>query len=518
MAAPKALEVYDIDKYGPMLGVSDEGYAAETIANAAHKSAKSMAAGSSDSDMVAGLIIDGERMGSAGEVPIGPDEIARVVPAARDKTFCSTNVGVRVNTRIHQPLPEFVVADAKADEQAWLDGIWARFAPFINTPDNKPRPLTIRLLVREDECLDALMDLVPKIEAGRSDGKLGSADLHKLSILFVFEGEIDEDREIGQIEKLIQVAAEMGVPEVALDGKLVEAGRRRISIQGLLNVLSPDAARKLLARADGSGVTLMYHYEADPQTAARTVWTGLNSARHSGLSAAKYGLRPLKFAEQEYVVANIQRWMPDWTPIPAFYVDTALVTHNDVYESDRCVEAARIWLDMVAKYDVKVVLIDCPDRIDPHRLMKSGGPNDPGILEIGQIETVTKHAKSLGIRALWSGSIKPEQAFALGKLEVAGIFTTGSASKVVAVHTSLVTDDMLAAQVEPTDIGVRRIQALLGGGFLCSKLAGSHGEIVDEIESKSDRLIVAGVGGDEAESALDDFNQSLTRGWNALWG
>jgi len=93
----KVLEAYDNKRFGPILGVSDEGSAAKTIAKAAYKSAKAIAMGDDADGMCVGMIIDGERMGSAGEIPIGPDEYAQVEPAANGWTFCTTNVGVRVS-------------------------------------------------------------------------------------------------------------------------------------------------------------------------------------------------------------------------------------------------------------------------------------------------------------------------------------------------------------------------------------------------------------------------------------
>ncbi len=513
----KLLEAYDNGRFGPLLGVSDEGSAALTIAEAAHQSAKAQALDTPADETCVGVIIDGERMGSAGEVPIGPDEYEQVIPAASGRTFCSTNVGVRVNTRFHQPLPEFAVADAAANEQAWLDKIFAKFAPFIDTPDGKPRPLTVRLLIRTPECFAAIRDLVLRLEAARGD-RLGPPELHRISVLLIFDHDTAAEQQADQIRGLMKLASEIGVPEVAVDGKLVEAARRRMSIQGLLNILDPSIVRTLLAEAQSLGVRLVYHYELDPESAARTVWTGLNSARHYGLSAAKYGLFPLKLEQQEYVVRQIQRWMPDWTAIPAFYLDTALLTEDDVFEADRCVEAARIWMDMVAKAGVKIVLFDCPDRITPHRLLRTtGGPDDPGVLSMEDVQTLLAHSQGLGLRVLWSGGIKPDQAFNLGRLGVSGIFTTGSTARLVPVSGTLEDDQQLAAAKEPTEAGVRRIHALVQGGYLCFVLATGAQDLVDEIETKSAVLIDGATKGKALTDAIDSFNTTLIRGWKTYW-
>lgn len=509
----KALETYDHERYGPVLGVSDEGPAAKTIAKAAYLSAKAQAE-KDPGPMCVGMIIDAERMGSAGEVPIGPPEYDEVMPAAKDRTFFTTNVGVRVNTRFYQPLPEFRVADAAADEEKWLGKLYDKFKPFINTPDGKPRPLTVRLVTEKNERV--LEHLVPKIEEGRKKGHLGSKDIHRLSFLLVFDDEISSKEDVEEIRQLMRVAKKLGVPEVAVDGELVEAARRRLSIQGLLNILDPDTARELLAYGKELGVKVVYHYELDAETASRTVWTGLNSAYHYGLTAAKYGLFPLKLDQMRYVVHHIQRWMKNWTPIPAFYVDTALHTDDDVYEDDRVVEAAKIWIDMVADEGAKVVLIDAPDRISPRRLLKrTDDPGDPGVLKVEQVKPLLAHAQKRGIKALWSGSNTAKHAYELGKLGVYGIFTTGSTARVVPVHGTLEQDKQLAKEAEPTELGVRRIHALLGGGYLVHVLGDDP--ISAEIERLSGPLLAASTDGDDCRDALGPFDEALVRGWKKHW-
>lgn len=512
----KALEEYDHARFGPVLGVSDEGSAAPHIVEAAYKSAKAQALGRPGA-MTVGVIIDGERMGSAGEVPIGPPEYDLVLSQALDHTFCTTNVGVRVNTRLHQPLPEIRVADAEGDEAKWLAGIFDKFKPFIHTPDGRPRPLTVRLLTESEECREALRRLVPKLEAGRGEGKLGPPELHRLSFLIVFTDPITTRERIDKVRGLLALAAELGVPEVAIDGDLLEGARRRLSIQGLLNVLEPATGRELLAEAAKLGVRLTYHFEVDPETAARTVWTGLNSAFRNGLTAAKYGLFPLDLEQMEYVVRHVQQWMAEWTPIPAFYVDTALVTDGDIYEGDRTVEAARLWMDMVSKNGAKVVLVDAPDRIDPHRLLKTGGAKDNGVLSMDDLATLLEHSRKVGLRVLWSGGVSAQEAYELGRLGVFGFFTTGSTARVVPVGRILEGDAMLASEKEPTELGVRRIHALAGAGYLQTTLADGDSGIGEEIASRAQALIDSSTDGEACAAALDALDETLVRGWKLHW-
>ena len=105
------------------------------------------------------MIVDGERMTSAGEAPIGPEEFAEILPIANGRTFCTTNVGTRVNTRLHQPLPEFAVKDAQGQEEQWLNSIFSQFDKFVHTPDGRPRPLTVRLLVQSNESAGVAADV-----------------------------------------------------------------------------------------------------------------------------------------------------------------------------------------------------------------------------------------------------------------------------------------------------------------------------------------------------------------------
>lgn len=511
----KPLEQYDHRRFGPILGVSDEGSAAGAIVRAAYASAKAQAQDDAD-DMCVGMIIDGERMGSAGEVPIGPDEYDLVLPKAEGHTFATTNVGVRVNTRFYQPLPQFRLVDAAADEQAWVDAVLARFKPFIHTPDGKPRPMTVRITTEAGEDHEALRRLVPAIEAGRDDGRLGPADLHRLTVLITFEGEIGSEADLAEIRGVVDIASDIGMPEVAVDAQLREAARRRLSVQGLLNVLPPDQVRSLLAYAGDKGVQALYEFDVDTETAARTVWTGLNSAYKSGLSAAKYGLVPLRLEQMRDVVRDVQRWLTDWTPIPAFYVDTPLVTSREVYGLDRVVEAGKLWMSMVAEEGAKVVLVDAPDRVDPHKLLrKSDAPDDPGVLTFSDVKELLDHSRNCGLKVLWSGGNSAEQAFELGRLGVFGIFTTGSTARIVPVSGTLEHDMQLAQMPEPTEFGVRRVHALLQGGYLCAVL--DDQEIIDEINERAPALIAAATDTDECSAVLDSFDATLQRGWTRHW-
>src|SRR4030095_16668405 len=93
-----SLLTYDSRSLGPLFAVSDEGSAGAAVVAAAYTSAKARAFPGGECPTL-GVILDGERMTSAGEVPIGPDEYAALSEAAAGRVLLTTNVGVRANAR-----------------------------------------------------------------------------------------------------------------------------------------------------------------------------------------------------------------------------------------------------------------------------------------------------------------------------------------------------------------------------------------------------------------------------------
>ena len=510
-----SLATYDNEHFGPLFAVSDEGSAGETIVNAAYASAKAKALWPID-PVSLGVALDGERMTSAGEVPIGPPEYEDLSDAAAGRLLLTTNVGVRVNARLTQQLPEFAVTENSANDKQWLDNVFAAFEPFVHTPDGQPRPLTVRLSVDPNAPIKSLKSVVTKLEAGRKEGKIGPAEIHQLSVLVGFEDRITED-EIGVIERIMKLAVDSGIRELAVDGDLREAARRRLGIQSLLNILDPEHLRRLLRLSRQLGVRLTYRYHLDVETAARTIWTGLHTARTNGFSAGKYGLVPMTLEQQGAVIEMITRWTADWTAIPAFYVDTPLLTAEDVYDDTRCKDAAKLWLKTARGAGAKIVLFDSPDRVNPRRLIRQPDvANDIGVLTLADIEEILVYAKELGISILWSGGITSRQAFELAKRKVFGIFSTSSTAAKIAVTAEFEADPRLAAENEPTDFGVRRIHAIIQGGFLSAAVSNRGKGLAKSIADSSERLLAAEQ--DQAQSAveLNNLNLELLRGWQLL--
>ena len=157
------LAEYDSDQYGPLFAVSDEGSAGPVIVDAALSSAKAAAGASSPFQL--GVILDGERMTSAGEVPIGPPECEALSAAAAGRLLLTTNVGTRVNVRLTGQLPEFPAVEKSAE------AVIAAFQPFLDTPDRRPRPLTIRLRLDPGADFTQLAALVGKLDEARKKGR-----------------------------------------------------------------------------------------------------------------------------------------------------------------------------------------------------------------------------------------------------------------------------------------------------------------------------------------------------------
>ena len=451
-------------------------------------------------------------MTSAGEVPVGPDEYAVLRRLTEGRLPFTTNVGVRVNTRLLQTPPEIWIPQAQSDEESFIAKVVDSFSAFLHTPNNEPRPLTVRLGVKAPT-LSRVAPIVERIEAARSDGKLGPRELHRLAALVVFDTEITSQNQYDEVKKVIDAASTCGVNEVVIDGELRTDARKHISAQSLLNVLGVGALRALLRFAASKHVSLSYRYQIDVDTVARTIWTGLEAARSHDCAAGKFGLVPLTLAEQQRAMSLIMNWTRGWRAIPAFYVDTPLVTDDDVYDSARCVEGACVWLSAVADLRVPLVLFDCPDRVAPRRLLKTTPDDTIGILTLADVDVILAHARSLGVEILWSGGITASQAVELARRHVHGIFSTSSTAKKMPVSPGFARDLVLAAENEPTEFGIRRIHSLIQAGFLQSALgmadpalATSLGKLVETLLA-TERDPSAGV---QALAALD---AQLVKAW-----
>lgn len=509
------LSEYDSNSYSPLLGVSDEGSAGTVIANVAHTSAKMLAFNDHDVNKV-GIIIDGERMTSAGECPVGLDEYNEVVNAAKGKTNCSTNVGVRLNARYYQQHPEVLLSDYQSDKAKLLNQIFEIFKPYIETPNSIIRPLKLRINVNIDDFKHLLISLLADIKKGRSENKIGGEEIHRISILKEIKDVISKEEHSETLMNFIALTNEVGVKEFAIDGYIIEYGRRRLSSNGLLNIIEASFLSELIAYSKSKSVNLRYKYCIDIESAARTVWTGLHTARTYGLNAGKYGLVPLIMEEQQEVITTIQKWMSDWTAIPAFYVDTPLLSKEGLYFGDSIKEGLFKWIEMVSKLGINTVLIDCPDRIVRRRLLKISDADTVGVLSMKDVPEIMEFANKLKVKLLWSGGITYSQAYEFGKQKVFGIFTTSTTAKRIAVGNVLVNDPTLPYEMEPTEKGIKLVHSLLQGGFLVSSL---KGELMADIDKTSKDILssITPSGLDSvSDETLNSYIAKLVSGWKQL--
>jgi hypothetical protein len=246
------------------------------------------------------------------------------------------------------------------------------------------------------------------------------------------------------------------------------------------------------------------------------VWTGLYTARTFGLNAAKYGLVPLIMEEQLEVITSIHNWMTDWTAIPAFYVDTPLLSKEGLYFEDNIKEGLLKWIEMVAKIGANTVLIDCPDRIVKRKLLKTSDTDTVGVLSMKDIPEILSFANKLKVKLLWSGGITYPQAYEFGKQKVFGIFTTSTTAKKIAVGNSLKPDPFLPNEMEPTEKGIKLVHSLLQAGFLVACIEGALANTIDEYSTK----IIASLTPNGLDAVTDEtlanYIDLLVSGWKQL--
>jgi hypothetical protein len=503
-----SLRDYDHRRYGPFLGISDEGGAAVAIRHAAFASPKVAALDGRAPPLAVGVALDAERLGGVGEVPVGIDEFIEIWRECAGRTLLTTNVGGRVHLWLYLAAPVVTIADGDTDAAlaAAKTNLAAAFKPFLTTPGGKPRWLVVfvefelgskRPPEQQLTMLRALRDYV------RSGG-IANSRVHHLGLnVRIGWGAKGRDAARGAID----LARDAGIQRVAIDGVVRKEADRVVSFPGLLNYLPADAVDEVLRHAQKQGVHVHPLKQVDTDTVARSIWSTLNTARAMGLDLGKYGLFPLTLEECDAVVTKIQRWFPDWSAAPVFYVDQGLVTRERVYvDADRA-KGLEIWLRAMAKHRVKVVLIDTVDKAAHWKILRSDG--DPkGLLELSEIARLTALGERLGIKILWAGSITAPQAYEFGKLGVFGIYVTTSASETVAVKGQYRRDPALPARKQPTYGGVLRIKTMLEAGYLGRRLQGAS------TPSRSGDL------GKEIERAmLDDkaLPQLLPAAWRAWW-
>jgi hypothetical protein len=463
-----SLRDYDHVRYGPFLGVSEDGVTAEDVCRAARASPKGRALGANASPLEVGVSLDAERLGGVGEVVVGLDEYSKIWCECAGRSLITTNIGSRANVRYYLPAPVVTIPDGPEDtalDQAKA-GLAKEYGRFLNTPDRKPRPLVVfvdfasnRPQAEQKSMLQALLQEV-------SSGKIAAKEKHKLGLHVRIRAEPD-----GRDDALraIDLAHAAGIGQVAIDGTVRPEADRAVTLPGLTNYLHPNVVGDVLKAAQQKEVLVGPLNVVDPDTVARSIWSTLNTARAMGLHLGKYGLFPLTLEEMKKVVGKIQGWFPDWSAAPVYYVDQGLVTSTEVYyDHDRATGVAA-WLEAMAKHEVKVVLIDTVDKSKGWKILRTGN-DEKGLLTLEEIARLDALGAKLGIKVLWAGSITGPQAYEFGRLGVFGIYVTTAASNKVAVSGTYVSDPGLAEEKQPSFAGVSAVKTLLEAGYLSKRV------------------------------------------------
>ena len=505
-----SLRDYDHHRYGPFLGVSDGGDGAAEVCRAALASPKAQALGARASPLSRGVALDAERLGGVGEVPVGLDEFSDIWCQCAGRSLMTTNVGSRVNLRHYLPSPVVAIADgamdvALASAKAQLADA---FHPFLLTPDGKPRPLLafVEFTLGSSRPLAERKIMLRKLLEYVRLGGISAPRVHRLGLnVRIGWGPKGRDATLAAID----LARAVGIRDVSIDGVVRKEAARAISLPGLTNYLAPDLVAQIVRHAGRKGVRVRPLEQVDPDTVARSIWSGLNTARAMSLHLGKYGLLPLTLEESETVVRQVQRWFPDWAAAPVFYVDQGLISRTGIYVGRDTSKGIAKWLRLMAKHNVKVVLIDTVDKAKGWKILRTGG--DPkGLLSAREISRLAALGESLGVKVLWAGGITAPQAYELGKLGVFGIYVTTAAAIAVAVTGASRYDPALAAQKHPTFAGVLKVKRLVEAGYLSRRI--KNGAMV-----RADEWDAVTLSEKPDDRKIEQLAKSLPAAWREWW-
>jgi hypothetical protein len=440
-----SLSDYDDALYGPFLGISDDGSAAEAIRDAALGSPKAQALAASE-PLAIGVAHDAERLRSVGEVPVGPEQYEQIRSVLGGRVLITTNVGSHVNIWHYLQPPAFqaVSGSIPAEVAEWARRHGAGLRDRIPQPwlrlrfDSVPRDLCITLL--RAAAAEAPVCVAVRTEDGFSN-----------------------------VRDAIDMAATAGARAVVIDGLARPPTEGRPALPGLLNYFSVTQTRELLRAAHEHHVEIEPALKIDTDSVANQIWTGLYAARTMGLYLGKYGLFPLTFQETADVVGKIQRWMHDWTAAPAFYVDVPWIDDDRVYELSDAAEATDRWLQVVASQGARIVLIDTVDKARGRHLVRAATDDTAGIFSWDELEQLRNVAAQVGLRVLWAGGIPLSQVREFGRRRVFGVYVTSAAAEARPLDLEEQRDIGLTAAKVPVRDKIALVKLLLEVGFLNDK-------------------------------------------------
>ncbi len=519
-----SLKDYDHLRYGPFLGISDEGSAAKAIRKAAYESPKVQALprGKRLTPLLVGVAVDAERLGGIGEVAVGQDEYADVWLECVDRLLITTNIGTRVNMRVYHREPLIVLKsdNPKAIEIAKKE-IAAAFRPFVETPDQNPRPLNVFVHIPRNAKMTtakkriALGQLVSFVVTGKAAG-LGRKIAPKGQQLglsaWVKRGPAGKDDALAAIK----LAASVKMPVVVIDGEKRKDADRAISLAGMLEYFAPGLVGPILREAKKYNILVRTANLPDTDTIARSTWVGLQTARSYGANLGKYGCFPLTLDETNHVVQQVQQWLPHWAAAPVFFVDQGLLRDGAVDVGHDILRGLTRWLETVASHRVRVVLIDTIDKASGKRLLKKSSKDQNGFLGLRQIKKVETLARTLRVKVLWAGGLSLRDAYEMGKLGVFGIYVTSAAATTIPVAGTYVRDPVLAGVKEPSKEAVLRTKIILEAGFLARAIDSDASVLIADAAEK---LLAAHDLSNKSETSKNTSKlaELCTTAWQAYW-
>lgn len=529
-----SLKEYDADRLGPILGVSDDGDAAQQIVRALLDSPKARVLRRLGllSPRTIGACVDAERMSAAGELLVGPDEYAKVRHAVVGRVPMTTNVGTVVLPRFYRTMPFVTIKGRRMADPtaAAIAEVRAAFAPYRNPPDGGvPLEITVYVAFRGEDRLrrDAKVAILRALVEATRDESVSDPQGHRLGLL-----QRASNRGSQAPMLAIDMAADSGLTEVVIEGHPRFESQDQLLLPGLLAFFDAKRVNEILKHARSRGVTITTKNRIDTRTAARTIWAGLTAARGMGAHLGKFGLFPLTLEEQIETIQYVQPWFSTWTPTPAFYVDRPIVTADGVRAGHELVDPAIRWIQGSAEAGTDVVLIDSPDRTPApagtgllryhedrgRRLLKRQARDDLGVWSWEDLDRILAAARKCSppVRILWAGGIDGRQAYELARRKAFGIFTTSSTARRVAIASGA-GDPSSTSEMEPTYLGVLGVRMVIEAGFLSVVMAEREAAITAAAEPvlmalEQGRLTTPTDAGRAA--ALDDLRDVLEQSWD----
>jgi hypothetical protein len=463
-----SLRDYDATRYGPFLGVSDDGSAAEAIRDAALASPKARALSESD-PLTIGVGHDAERLRSVGEVPVGPEQYERIQRVSGGCVLITTNVGSHVNLWHYLQPPAYLASQSTtpADVAGWSREYGAGLR-------GRPPEPWLRVRFEPAVARDARIET---LRAAAAEAPVCVA--------------VRADQGRREAAEAIDLAAAAGARAVVVDGTACPPTEGRAALPGLLNYFDPSETRELLRHARERGIAIGPALKIDTDSVSNQIWTGLYAAHAMGLHLGKYGLFPLTFQEMADVVGKVQRWMRHWTAAPVFYVDVPWVDEDHVYELADAREAAGRWLDLMAEQGAAVVLIDTVDKSRGRHLVRSDTGDETGIFSWDELAELDRDAARAGIRVLWAGGIPLSQVREFGRRHVFGVYVTSAATRARPLSEEEVQDIGLTSAKAPVEGRIALVKLLLEAGFFADPELEADGRAAERGDSEAQNRLAS---------------------------